>query len=77
MAVGTIGTDWCDGATAELMAAFRRLRKKAELMSFTREHLYPAQLEDAVPVGSYKLTTPGRALLDARPEVVAKHQKKS
>lgn len=50
--------------------------KKAELMGFTREHLSPAQLEDVVPVRSYKLTTAGLALLDAHPEVVAKHPKK-
>ena len=45
-------------------------------MGLARDHLSPAQLEDAVPVGSYELTTAGRALLDARPEVVAKHSKK-
>ena len=50
--------------------------KKADLMRLAREHLSPTQLEDAVPVRSYKLTTAGRALLDARPEVVAKHPKK-
>ena len=50
--------------------------KKAELMGLAREHLSPAQLEDVVPVRSYKLTTTGRALLDAHPEVVAKHPKK-
>lgn len=56
----------------------RRLggRKKAELMSFTREYLSPAQLKDAVPVRSYILTTAGRILLDAHPEVLAKHSKK-
>ncbi|WP_413042162.1 hypothetical protein [Rothia dentocariosa] len=43
--------------------------KKAELMGFTREHLSPAQLGDAVPVRSYKLTTAGWTLLDAHPEV--------
>ena len=47
--------------------------KKTELMGLARERLSPAQLEDAVPVRSYKLTTSGRALLDAHPEVVAKH----
>ena len=50
--------------------------KKAELMGLAREHLSPAQFEDAVPVRSYELTTAGRGLLDARPEVVAKHPKK-
>ena len=50
--------------------------KKADLMRLAREHLSPAQLEDVVPVRSYKLTTAGRALLDAHPEVVAKHPKK-
>ena len=45
-------------------------------MGFTREHLSPTQLEGAVPVRSYELTTAGRGLLDARPEVVAKHPKK-
>jgi len=45
-------------------------------MGFAREPLSPAQLEDAVPVRSYKLTTAGRKLLDAHPEVVAKHPKK-
>lgn len=61
-----------------LPSRLRRLggKKKAELMGLARDHLSPAQLEDAVPVGSYKLTTSGRALLDARPEVVAKHPKK-
>ena len=50
--------------------------KKAELMGLAREHLSPTQLEDEVPVRPYKLTTAGRALLDARPEVVDKHPKK-
>ena len=50
--------------------------KKADLMRLARERLSPAQLEDVVPVRSYKLTTTGRALLDAHPEVVAKHPKK-
>lgn len=50
--------------------------KKADLMRLAREHLSPAQLEDAVPVRSYKLTTAGRTLLDVHPEVVAKHPKK-
>ncbi|WP_315324989.1 hypothetical protein [Rothia aeria] len=45
-------------------------------MSFTRDHLSPTQLMDAVPVRSYKLTTAGRTLLDAHPEVIAKHPKK-
>ena len=45
-------------------------------MSLAREHLSPAQLEDAVPVRSYKLTTAGRALLETRPEVADKHPKK-
>lgn len=44
-------------------------------MGFTRDHP-PPQLEDVVPVRSYKLTTAGRALLEAHPEVVAKHLKK-
>lgn len=51
--------------------------KKADLMRLARERLSPAQLEDVVPVRSYKLTTAGRAFLDADPEVVAKHPKKS
>jgi len=50
--------------------------KKAELMGLAREHLSPTQLEDVTPVRSYKLTTAGRALLDAHPEVVSKHPKK-
>lgn len=50
--------------------------KKAELMGLAREHLFPAQLEDVTPVRSYKLTTAGLSLLDAHPEVVAKHPKK-
>ena len=45
-------------------------------MGFAREHLSPAQLEDAVPVRSYKLTTLGRALLDAHPDEMTKHPKK-
>lgn len=45
-------------------------------MGLARERLSPAQLEDAVPVRSYKLTIAGQALLDAHPEVVAKHPKK-
>ena len=46
-------------------------------MGFAREHPPPppAQLKDAVSVQSYELTTAGLALLDAHPEVVAKHQK--
>ena len=50
--------------------------KKAELMGLAREHLSPAQLEDATPGRSYKLTAAGWALLDAHPEVVVKHPKK-
>lgn len=50
--------------------------KKADLMRLAREYLSPAQLEDATPERSYKLTTAGRALLEAHPEVVAKHPKK-
>ena len=50
--------------------------KKADLMRLAREHLSPTQLEDVVPMRSYKLTTAGRALLDAHPEVIAKHPKK-
>jgi hypothetical protein len=63
--------------TVRVSSGSRRLggRKKAELMSFTQEHLSPAQLKDAVSVRSYKLTIAGRKLLDAHPEVVAKHQK--
>ena len=38
-------------------------------MGLARDHLSPAQLEDAVPVQSYKLTSAGRELLDAHPEV--------
>ena len=49
--------------------------KKAELMGLAREHLSPAQLEDATPGRSYKLTAAERTLLDAHPEVVAKHPK--
>ena len=40
MTVSTGGTDWCDGATAEQVAALRR-SEEAELMGFTREHLSP------------------------------------
>lgn len=43
-------------------------------MGFTRDH--PPQLEDVVPVRFYKLTTAGRALLDAHPEVVASTRRK-
>ena len=50
--------------------------KKAELMSFTREYLSPAQLKDAVPVRFYKLTTAGRALGSAHPEEMARYLKK-
>ena len=50
--------------------------KKADLMRLAREHLSPAQLEDVVPVRSYKLTTAGRALLDTHPEVVARYLKR-
>ena len=66
------------GVVVRLPSRLRRLggKKKAELMGLARDHLSPSQLEDAVPVGSYKLTTSGRALLVARPEVVAKHPKK-
>lgn len=45
-------------------------------MSFTRDHLSPAQLEDAVPVRSYKLAALERTLLDAHPEEMTKHLKK-
>ena len=45
-------------------------------MKLARERLSPAQLEDAVPVRSYKLTAAGHALLDAHPEIVVKYQKK-
>lgn len=45
-------------------------------MSLAREHLSPAQLEDAVPVRSYKLTTSGWALPSAHPKVVDKRPKK-
>ena len=45
-------------------------------MGLARDHLSPAKLKDAVPVQSYKLTTAGWALLNAHPEVVAKHPKK-
>ncbi|WP_168162153.1 hypothetical protein [Rothia sp. HMSC058E10] len=45
-------------------------------MSFTQEHLSPAQLKDAAPVCFYRLTSSGRALLDTHLEVVAKHPKK-
>jgi len=44
---------------------------------YTWEPLSPTQLEDVVPARSYKLTTAGRALPDAHPEVVAKHPKKA
>lgn len=39
--------------------------EKAELMR--RVPPLPAQLEDMVPMRSYKLTTTGQALLDAHP----------
>ena len=45
-------------------------------MGFARKHLSRAQLMDAATIRSYKLITAGRALLDAHPEVVAKHPKK-
>ena len=45
-------------------------------MRIAQEYLSPAQLEDAATMRSYKLTTAGLALLDAHPEVVAKHSKK-
>ena len=51
--------------------------EKAELMRLVWEHLSPAQLEDATPVRSYKLTTSGQALLDTHLKVVAKHPRKS
>lgn len=41
--------------------------KKADLIRLARERLSPAQLEDAVPVRSYELTTVGRALLTPTP----------
>jgi hypothetical protein len=50
--------------------------KTAELMRLAQEHLSPIQLKDAVPVRFYKLTTAGRAPLDAHPEVVVRHPKK-
>lgn len=64
--------------TVRVSSGSRRLggRKKAELMSFTQEHLSPAQLKDAAPVCFYRLTSSGRALLDTHLEVVAKHPKK-
>jgi len=66
------------GVVVRLPSRLRRLggKKKAELMGLARDHLSPAQLKDAVPVQSYKLTTAGWALLNAHPEVVAKHPKK-
>ncbi len=56
----------------------RRLggKKKAGLMSFTRDHLSPTQLMDAATMRSYKLAASGRALLDAHPEEMTKHPKK-
>ncbi len=45
-------------------------------MVLAQEHLTPAQLEDAVLLRSYKLTTTGLALLDAHPEEMTKHPKK-
>jgi len=61
-----------------LPSRLRRLggKKKAELIGFIREHLSPAQLEDAATMRSYKLTTAGLALLDAHPEEMTKHPKK-
>ena len=50
--------------------------KKAELMGLAREHLSPAQLEDAVPVCFYRVTTTGQVRFDFHPEVMAKHPKK-
>ena len=50
--------------------------KKAELIGLAREHLSPAQFEDAVPVRSYKLAASERTLLDAHPEEMTKHLKK-
>jgi len=46
------------------------------LMGFIREHLSPTQLEGAIHVCFYKPTATGRALLNAHPDVVAKHPKK-
>lgn len=64
--------------TVRVSSGSRRLggRKKAELMSFTQEHLSPAQLKDAATVRSYILTAAGRILLDAHPEEMTKHPKK-
>jgi len=50
--------------------------KKTELMGLARERLSPAQLEDAVPVCFYRLTSSGRVLHDDHPEAVAKRLKK-
>ncbi len=75
MAVSTNGSDWRDGATAEQVAALRR-QEKGWVDEFHSGSPLPAQLKDAATVRSYKLTTAGRGLLDARPEVVAKHPKK-
>ena len=46
-------------------------------MSFTRDHLSPAQLKDAATVRSYELTTAGRKPLDAHPEVVASTRRRA
>ena len=52
-------------------------KKKAELMRLAQEHLSPAQLKDAVPVRSYKLTTSGWTLPSAHPEVVASTRRRA
>ena len=51
--------------------------KKADLMGLARGNLSPAQLEDTVPVRSYKTHHLGAcAPLDAHPEVVARYLKR-
>ena len=51
--------------------------KKVDLMGLARGSLSPAQLEDAVPVRSYKTHHLGAcAPLDSHPEVVARYLKR-
>jgi len=66
------------GVVVRLPSRLRRLggKKKAELIGFIREHLSPTQLAGAIHVCFYNPTATGRALLNAHPDVVAKHPKK-
>lgn len=74
-AVSAGGADWRDGASVERVAALRR-QEKGWVDEFYSGSPLPAQLKDAATVRSYILTAAGRILLDAHPEVLAKHSKK-